>query len=211
MQTITTQIPDRAYFDAIATHMGGWQVTEETSWDRPTYQLVYTGTEPTYHGAKLYSHGDQRAHKIEWRCGLHIPCGTGNVYIMDALPSTERTSLNLSANIGLTKCPAKVAQELERRLLPRYLALYAKGMAQVAATLDQDEQDAKLAQKLAAILGTPARHQYTQESKPWTVDIPGGARVLVEHGGMRFQYAPSFSAEQAMQLCTLFATWQRSA
>lgn len=202
MTSTTTHTPDRAYFDAIAAQMPDWEHTSD-------WQLAYAGTESQYHGAYLYADYDRRAQKIAWSCNLHVRCGTEQYFILYALSYDERNRINMHANVSLTKCPAKVAQELQRRLLPHYLPLYAKGMERVAATLTQKQSDAALAAQLAAILGTTVRRRYNQDVQPPTVDVAGVASFTVEHGSIRFTHHPSFSGEQAVQLCQLFASWQQ--
>jgi hypothetical protein len=211
--TTTPQTPDRAYFDAIAAHMPDWEAREDTSFS-PSYptrhDLVYTGTNPDYQGAALYAYVDTRSHKIEWRCNLHIPSGRGDnsYFILDALSYDERESKGvLTANIGLSKEPAKVARELERRLLPRYLDLYAKGMARVHATRTQHDADEALAQQLATVLGCQVHRYRQQDDQPPRVDSPAGT-LIVEHGSVRFVFTPSFSPEHAVELCALLASWQ---
>jgi hypothetical protein len=210
----THQTLDRTFVAAIAAQMPDWELREETTCPTdPDHALVYIGTNPAYQGAAIYAYGDIRNNQMTWHCNLRIPegAGKGRFFITHALPYAEYNAMKpLTVNIGVSKAPAVVARELARRLLPRYLALYAFAMAHVHAKQTQRAMDEALAAELATILGCPVRCVYNDKDQPPVLDSPAGS-LTIEHGRMRFMHTLSLSPEQARQFCTLMATWQTKA
>lgn len=227
MNTTTESAPlplTHKYTSAIASLLtpGQWDSVQDDKF-RDDYvrcehgTIAYMGNDPLLQGAAITGYltgylsipprGDG---KVEWSCNLHAHQGGASRFLLDCLTYGERQAWPGSCiNISASKAPAQVAKELQRRLLSYYLPAYRAGMEGWQRENAQHAADVALAEELAVVLGSKVGFEHNnalQSPHVWTSTL--GGLLSVSNGRVRIERSFSLSAQQALELCRLVATWK---
>ena len=173
--------------------------------------LRYAGSDPLLQGAALncwmYSrHRTGTGQQYDWSVNLHAGPQHQGKYIKDTLPYNERDSFISSIKISTSKPLARIAKELQTRLLAHYLPAYRHAMVRLQEEWDQQAADQVLGAELAALLGVTVRqhpHNGSKAPQLWTPRVS----MVVEHGKVHLERGFSMTPQQARQFCALVATW----
>jgi hypothetical protein len=199
---------------AIATLLGPWAVIPEEpdSYDHARRAtLDYTGPDPLLRGARLYLHAGSYGHQGKLHCSgsLHVQQGTESLYLGNYLSRDERNAMATSINVSLTKSPAQMAKDLQRRLLPSYLQGFAHGRQALTAQADKQASQHAVASALAALMPGADLRPAARLGDESTIYRPGCPTLRVAAGYVRAEHI-SMSHAQARLLVALLASsaWQ---
>lgn len=172
--------------------------------------LTYVGSDPLLQGASLTGWTCRGgAGQVNWSVRGHAGPQQGPLYIPDTLQGTERQQWVGAVNISAAKPPARIARELQTRLLDHYLPAYRHAMVRLAERHAAQAADAALAAELAALLGVQVRmHPWngSEALQVWT-NTPLGS-CSVSNGQLHTAYQLHLNPQQARELCALVVTWK---
>lgn len=182
----------------LATLLGAWAIIpEEEGYGADSHcRLAYTGTEPLRQGARLFLAADRYGHKGMLQCTGHAHTwdGTEHHYVGNFLSREDKAGLSIEINISLSKSVEQMARDLQRRLIPAYLASYELGMQALREAKTRQAQKQAMAEALCALLpdgklrgGTRLGEEITIWAKGPTWRVSSDVRV--EHLSMTFAQA----------------------
>jgi hypothetical protein len=148
-------------------------------------------------GARLYFRPEGYREWKRYSIVGSYPDGTRDAYRAE----------HFSITVSCEKSPEKIAGDIARRLLSKYLPELAKAREAVARHQDREAAADALAAELAAIIGTEASGTSRRRSFSGPHRVPGFLRVEVRSGDS-VNLDGSVPPEIARELMRLLADWR---
>lgn len=175
--------------------------------------LSYGGTDPLLAGARVDLWTERYRQTGKYHISLNLHAGPTansyaqpNKYIPDTLPYHERLAFVSSINVAASKPPARIAKEIQTRLLTHYLPAYRHAMTRLQEEEAQKVTDRALLEELAGILGCQVEgERHGNPPRLYKGRIHG---LSVQHGRVDVERQLHLSPQQARELCALVATWE---
>jgi hypothetical protein len=194
-----------AHLTALADALGGWELRPNADPqldDGRRAVLAYNGPATGIQGARIeLSSRDGRLH---CRGSLHLE-GERFAYLGDYLSYNDREAMALVITLSLSKTPAQMAGAITRRLLPRYLALFARALEGRQAAQRREQGQHALAQELADSIPVATVRQGSRPSEESQVHVAGGITLRVTPQSVRAEYF-TMSHDQARLFARLIGS-----